>query len=234
MIEGYIGRPGSGKSYSMTARAFRKGQRYDAVYANYRLQVPGFNYLRGPEDLLKLKAESSRKVLVLIDEVHLWLPARMAMKLPPSLWMQLSQTRKAGWDLHWAAQHESRVDRVLRDVTNWFWYCTSWGQGVNPLDRPLLFVNTRYEPERYRKKKSAISRVPRLFSSKIAALYDTRESLAVAGHVAAMADPYVGDRCEDCGHIEPAPVVACKSCGHDPSTSSTRRTASRRSVQVAS
>src|SRR3954453_10256371 len=98
MIEGYIGRPGSGKSYTLTARVVKEARRGRQVFTNYAVRADNVWYFT-PDQLMDLPPG-----LIVIDEAHLWFPARMALKLPPSWLAMLSQTRKNGWDLPWAAQ----------------------------------------------------------------------------------------------------------------------------------
>jgi hypothetical protein len=186
VIEGYIGRPGEGKTYTLVYRALKAHRRYETVYANFVVGVPNLQLLEGPEDLLEIGPG-----LVLIDEAHLWFPSRLSMKLPPSMLMKLSQTRKAGWDMWWTAQHESRVDRVLRDVTNWMHLSSAWFKRWNPAgDYPLFFTARTWEPERFRKAKKDVGWVIRPYLSRVASAYDTSETLKVAGHVAAQRDYY--------------------------------------------
>lgn len=173
MIEGYIGRPGSGKSYTLTERAIQHARRGRQVFANYAIDEPNCWTFR-PVDLLDLPPG-----LIVIDEAHLWFPARMALKLPPEWLAMLSQTRKNGWDMFWAAQHENRVDRVLRDVSNWMWLCDGWFQSQG---HPLFFEAKQYEPERFRKNKQWVSRRFKLFNQRIASAYDTYQRLDVADH----------------------------------------------------
>lgn len=192
MIEGYIGRPGSGKTYTMTDRVLKSHKRYAAVVANYVIDVPNLILIRGPEHLLELQPPSNGgKVLVVLDEAHLWFPSRLSMKLPASLLMKLSQTRKAGWDMWWSAQHETRVDRVLKDVTNWLWLCNSWLGAWSPHPNgALLFTARCFEPEAFRKQGKHTCRSFRFFSKRVGQAYDTYEGLAVAGHVDAVKDFY--------------------------------------------
>jgi hypothetical protein len=108
--------------------------------------------------------------------------------------MRFSQTRKMGWDLWWSAQHETRVDRVVRDVTNWMWLARAW-KSFNPLAwspdaPPAYFTATCWEPEKFRKQKQQASRSVRKFDPKVANAYDTMGSIGVAAHVAAVADAY--------------------------------------------
>ena len=181
MIEGFIGRPGSGKSYTLTEKAIAMADRGRPVFANYGINHPGcFQFT--PDQLLDLPPG-----VIVIDEAHLWFPARMALKLPPSWLAMLSQTRKSGWDLMWCAQHESRVDRVLRDVTSFQYLCSSWFK----IDgHPMFFVADAFEPEYFRKKEKRLTRRIRRFSPKVAEAYDTYERLAVAEHAQSNTDAY--------------------------------------------
>jgi hypothetical protein len=192
MIEGYIGRPGTGKTYTMTARILKQAAKYEAVVANYNIDIPNIVRIDDPAQLLDIKVPpKGGKILVALDEAHLWLPSRLSMKLPPSLLMKFSQTRKAGWDLLWTAQHEARVDKVLKDVTNWMWLCESWFGWLSPWPEGKLFFTAKcYEPEVFRKKDKHTCRAIRRYRKKIGEAYDTKESLAVASHVSEVKDHY--------------------------------------------
>jgi hypothetical protein len=173
MIEGFIGRPGSGKSYALTARVLREAARGHTCFTNW--DVVADNVWRFREDqLLDLPPGK-----IFVDEAHLWFPARQALNLPPSWMAMLSQTRKSGWDLYWCAQHETRVDRALRDVTSWMHLCTSW---FSMDGHPLLFSQETYEPEYFRQRKKREARKWFLFKQGIASAYDTYERLTVAEH----------------------------------------------------
>jgi zona occludens toxin (predicted ATPase) len=180
-IEGYVGRPGSGKSYTLTARVLQEAERGRTCFTNFGLKHPNV-FTFGPEDLLHLPPG-----LIAIDEAHLWFPARQALKLPPSWLAGMSQTRKRGWDLLWAVQHEARVDRVIRDVSSWMWLCSSWWSWKG---HPLLFKAECYEPEFFRKPKRKMLSRWRLFSQDVANAYDTYETLAVAKHALSKNDAY--------------------------------------------
>lgn len=182
-IEGYIGRPGSGKSYTLTERAIREARRGRTVFANYSINYPGCYTFR-PDQMLDLPPG-----VIVVDEAHLWFPARMSLKLPPSWLAMLSQTRKNGWDLLWASQHETRVDRIMRDVSSWLWLCSAWFKWN---DHPGVFIAKCFEPEQFRKPKLHVVKTARLFDPKIAAAYDTYERLAVAEHAQSKDDAYGG------------------------------------------
>jgi zonular occludens toxin Zot len=181
VIEGYIGRPGSGKSYTLTERALREADRGRTVFTNYDLVHP--NVWRFTEDqLLDLPPG-----VIVIDEAHLWFPARQALNLPPSWLAMLSQTRKAGWDLLWCAQHETRVDRAIRDVSSWQHLCTSW---FTHDGHPMFFRTETWEPEDFRKAGKRVGSRWRTFNPKVAAAYDTYERLSIAAHTQKRDDRY--------------------------------------------
>lgn len=181
MIEGYIGRPGSGKSYTLTERALREADRGRTVFTNYGLIHPNI-YRFTADQLLDLPPG-----VIVIDEAHLWFPARQSLRLPASWLAMLSQTRKNGWDLIWCAQHESRVDRVLRDVSSYMWLCSAWFTFGG---HPAFFVSESYEPEFFRKPGRRLTRRIRTFSPRVAGAYDTLESLSVAKHAVGKDDVY--------------------------------------------
>lgn len=200
MIEGWIGRPGAGKTYSMTAKALRVAQRapdkYETIWTNYPLAgmvdgvgglVPNAR-LYHPDHLLDLGPG-----LILCDEAHLYFSARAAMRLPASWLQKMSQTRKSKWDIWWSAQHERRVDTVLKDVTNWMWLCNAWFPQFSrlvhaPPRTPALFSAKSYEPENFRKKDRHFTRQLRRFDIEVANAYDTMETVAVAGHTMTKAE----------------------------------------------
>jgi Zonular occludens toxin (Zot) len=185
-IEGYIGRPGSGKTYTLTDRLIQAAKRGRQVFANYTITYDGpggENIWRfTPDQLLDLPPG-----VIGIDEAHLWFPARMALKLPPSWLAELSQTRKNGWDLFYSAQHEARVDRVVRDVSSVMWLCSAWFRFS---DHPSLFIAECYEPEYFRRVKKRISRRLRPFNQLVADSYDTYERITVATHATSDTDVY--------------------------------------------
>lgn len=180
-IEGLIGKPGSGKTYELTRRVLEEADRDRLVFTNYAVAHPNV-YMFEPDQLLDLPPG-----LVVIDEAHLWFPARMSLRLPMSWLAGMSQTRKKGWDLIWSAQHETRVDRAIRDVTEWQWLCESWFKHNG---HPLLFVAKSYEPEEFRRKGKEMTRYVHFFNRRVAEAYNTHETLVQAGHTHQKDDAY--------------------------------------------
>lgn len=174
MIEGYVGRPGAGKTYTLTERVLRVANSGRPVYVNFPVKHPNV-WVYGPGDLFDLPPG-----LVVVDEAHLWFPARAALRLPVEWLAELSQTRKRGWDLIWSAQHESRVDRVIRDVTNWIWVCSAW---LSWAGHPAFFKATAYEPEYMRVKQRAGVTTWRVYRQRVADAYDTLGRIESAEHL---------------------------------------------------
>lgn len=183
MIDGYVGRPGCGKTYTLTERALRAANSGRDVFTNFPVAHKRV-WLFGPNDLLHLTPG-----LVIIDEAHLWFPSRKSLQLPTSWLAGLSQTRKNGWDLIWSAQHESRVDRIIRDVTNWMHLCDAW---FNVGGHPLLFRTRCWEADFFRSddRKKRGPTVWSLFNRKVAQAYDTYGRIEVATHAQSSTDPY--------------------------------------------
>lgn len=182
-IEGLIGRPGSGKSYELTRRVLAAADRDRLVFTNYPVRHPNV-YMFTPEQLLDLPPG-----LVVIDEAHLWFPARMSLKLPMSWLSGMSQTRKKGWDLLWAAQHESRIDRAIRDVTDWLWLHQAWFSVGDPA-HPFMFTSASWEPEYFRRPDKRMTRGVHFFKRRVAEAYNTHETLTQASHTKGGNDPY--------------------------------------------
>lgn len=185
MIEGLIGRPGSGKSYELTRRVLEAADRDRLVFTNYGVSHENV-YVFEPDQLLDLPPG-----LVVIDEAHLWFPARMSLKLPMSWLAGMSQTRKKGWDLLWCAQHETRIDRAIRDVTSWMWLCRAWGDWDG---HPVLFTRSSWEPEFFRRPEKLSSRSFSFFDRRVAEAYNTWESLTQADHTKDPHDAYAKKR----------------------------------------
>lgn len=180
-VECLVGRPGSGKTYELTRRVLEEADKDRMVFTNYAVKHPNV-YLFGPEDLLELPPG-----LVVIDEAHLWFPARMSLRLPMSWLAGVSYVRKNGWDLLLSTQHESRLDRAVRDVCAWMWLSSAWGSHNG---HPMLFTAASWEPEFFRRPDKRFTRKWSWFSQRVADAYNTFESVTQAGHTAQKDDPY--------------------------------------------
>jgi hypothetical protein len=192
MIEALIGRPGSGKSYWLTKRVLEAADRDRLVFTNYAVAHPNV-FLFTPDELLDLPPG-----LVVIDEAHLWFPARMSLKLPMSWLAGMSQTRKKGWDLLLAAQHESRLDRAVRDVCSWMWLCRAWGSWDG---HPMVFSASSWEPEFFRREDRRFTRSFHFFDRRVAEAYNTFEALEQADHTRSDKDVYAAAQAKRGGSV---------------------------------
>ncbi len=193
MIEGYIGIPGSGKTLSMTTRAYKERRWYDEIWANYTLNFPQkkigkfdgqVGRFQNAEQFFQLcngwlHAQDGKRRLILLDEVHLIFDARNWNKVPKEMLQFLAQPRKAKTDLLFTAQHESQVEKRLKVVVNWLWLCRMWGSEMNWFgDHPLVFWATCYESFEFRSPRARNygARCYR-FRPKYGQLYNTLEVL---------------------------------------------------------
>lgn len=142
MIEGYVGRPGAGKSYSMVARAVKLiGHR--PIYANW-LQPDSVLFGEIPQwfttftDLEALLDVDN--ALVLIDEIGLWFNARRFRETSMDTLSFFRQSRKNGLDLWYTTQREGDIDVVIREMTATIWDCQRYFnmiycRGKDPQDK---------------------------------------------------------------------------------------------------
>jgi hypothetical protein len=117
--------------------------------------------------------------VVLVDEINLWAPSRLWNALPIGLLHRWAQVRKYRTQILWSAQHEDRVDKVIREVTGWIWEC-------KPILLGRYFSLHAYEPSDLRReltRKALGSSVMRL-RPDIAEAYDTFRIVDVGSHVA--------------------------------------------------
>lgn len=183
MIEGYIGLPGSGKTYTIVKRALQEAKTRP-VFTNFPIEGENiFSYT--DEDLLNLPPG-----VIIMDEAHLYMPARGSLRLPMSWLALFSQTRKRGWDLLWSTQHENRVDRVLRDVTNWMWLCEASKWPWDPRGTTRYFKARCYSPEGFRSEKGFMYSNYHRFRQDVADRYDTFGQVNEAAHLRAAKDHY--------------------------------------------
>jgi hypothetical protein len=109
-----------------------------------------------------------RNAVVIVDEAHIMAPSLNPHAIPEAAKWALSMARKHRVDLYWISQHEDRVTKALRDLTNVLYHCTAW-YGAK------VFLAKGYEPERMRKKNEHLERIYHTLRMRTADLYDTLE-----------------------------------------------------------
>lgn len=89
----------------------------------------------------------SKGITVLIDELNLWAPSRLWAELGLGVLQRWAYARKDGLDIVWSAQHEARVDKVAREVTDFVWSCSAFGGSWGGLrTRFQIFHRVRWIP----------------------------------------------------------------------------------------
>jgi hypothetical protein len=124
MVEGFIGLPGSGKTYLLSRKGLEDLKAGKEVYANFSLKgAKRFTKLSQVIEIIKRKLLAKEKInmTILIDEINLSFPSRMWNKVPGWVLYFFSQTRKFGLDIYYTSQALARVDKVIREISNFVW-----------------------------------------------------------------------------------------------------------------
>jgi hypothetical protein len=149
MVQGFQGRPGAGKTAAMVAWAYKLKQQGREVFANvplvdYRIGAKKRFFFFGQLAVGPANEETFGKpwagminnidealtldnALILLDEVHLWLPAQAWADIPFEVTSYLSQQRKNGLDIWYTAQNNGNVFNKLRQLTAILWSCARYG-----------------------------------------------------------------------------------------------------------
>jgi len=114
MVTGFTGLPGAGKTYWAVREARDAILAGRDVYANF--DIIGARKFSDLQQVLTV-----RNGVIIIDEINLVCPSRWWNKFPPELAYFWSQTRKFGLDIFWTAQHVDRVDKIIREISNYVW-----------------------------------------------------------------------------------------------------------------
>jgi Zonular occludens toxin (Zot) len=197
-VEGFTGKQGEGKTYNAVEHcvtdwlelrrlAARKGTLMPELWSN--LPLRGARIFRNWDefkDLLAVAAEHGLRVVVLVDELGVWMPARMWNKMDPRVltWLQQRRRTGAGCDFYWTAPSLMHVDTMVRDITQIVWQCRRFGGSEYSHDGgapPRLFQRRGFDPNEMNRsaeksKVKPMKKAWRPFVRSIAALY---ESVAV-------------------------------------------------------
>jgi len=127
MIIAYVGPPGSGKTVAMVDHAlklFRKSPR--AVYSNMAgFHCPEYVYCEAAEEFSTLSSG-----LVLLDEAGVVFGSRDWQGRTKQDIAAFAQVRKEGLDLTMTAQHENRLDTILRENCSEYRRCRRIGRFI--------------------------------------------------------------------------------------------------------
>jgi len=141
MIEAHVGLPGSGKSLHGVARLLKEKSKGRQTLANFHSQTGKWEFA------LWADMAEAGNCFVVIDEAHMWFSARTWTKTQQGELSVFQQHRKEGIDLVWIAQHESRVDVAVRELTAFIWRHKKMGQFV------IASQVTPEEPKKILKRK---------------------------------------------------------------------------------
>lgn len=126
-IEGIVGYPGAGKTLYGVHKLLAAKAAGMRCFANLTCGLDPKQWDRVVwKDVVRLQ-----NAFVLLDEAHMWFPARAYSQTTQAELAVFQQHRKAGLELCWIAQHESRIDVALRELTTCIHY-------IKPIKLPFL------------------------------------------------------------------------------------------------
>ena len=127
-----IGKPGNGKSFVCASIALNGLKRGRHVFANFAIE--GCQTF-GLEDLYELPPG-----IIIIDEAASWFHSRRWASMGDKALERFNQTRKSGWTLYVATQHENNLDAIIRRNLQYGWLLQAhWSAltGIDPRMRAL-------------------------------------------------------------------------------------------------
>lgn len=118
-----VGRPGSGKTLLAVMLGLERMRAGIPVYANFPMWDPvtgrRAGIVRSWDHLRELVEQTGmRNCMVIIDEGNVWATSRRSFDVPTWLLSFWAQRRHYGLELVITAQHEDRVDLVLRETVD--------------------------------------------------------------------------------------------------------------------
>ena len=131
-IYGFLGLPGHGKTVALTyiLNEYRKKYGDDIlICTNYFFEGQDFAF----DNWQQLLAQYDKPLIVAWDEVQNEFNSRNFKNFPTALLTLLTQNRKGnGIQILYTAQRFDRVDKVFRELTNYFFDCkTLFGRLTN-------------------------------------------------------------------------------------------------------
>lgn len=98
----------------------------------------------------------SKGILVLLDEVHRWANSRKWQETAVDVFTRWSYARKDGMVIWWSAQHESRADKIIRELSDHIFTNNAMGGKIGPV-RLQLFQRRRWVPAELTEKNRRVS-----------------------------------------------------------------------------
>jgi len=165
MIYLFVGKPGSGKTYTLVYYCYKFFKEGKKIYSNFFIDLPGVIYFKNFQDILDVE-----NAVILIDEAQIYLNSRKWDILPEDFQYKLQQHRKDGIDIYATTQHESRLDTIFREIVGRFFVVHNFFN--------LFFWLTEFSPNEMKRNLKTIESVRIIpFKKKIASLYDTLKKI---------------------------------------------------------
>lgn len=193
MIYGIVGYPGSAKTYYASWLALQDIKKGVKVYANYWIE--GAELFHDLEKVLMkvyMQVKWERKVwldagnprwkfkptpvTIVIDEINLVCPSRYWYTFNIQLIYFFCQSRKMGLNFYWTSQHQNRVEKVVREITNYIIVCRFFLGEKIPIRIARTFDSTAVDIDG--PKKSLNTKLFKI-NEKIYKLYDTYDMIAI-------------------------------------------------------
>jgi hypothetical protein len=178
----FVGKPRMGKGLHMTMNAYHDAMNGRKIFSNYDLKnFPNNNSytkLKDVNDTLhiqELEMEQSPKD-ILLQEADKWFDARRSGKISNVLLSVLTgQAGKRNIDIMYDSQFPTRIDKGLRDVTDYTISCVCHYENPVTKKNPLYFHYTWYEGYMGFPKPLPIKQypMPAIFMEQFYKLYDT-------------------------------------------------------------
>lgn len=168
-----VGRRGEGKTLVATDIALRRMRAGERVYANYEITDYQAGLRAGRVYSLADLCELS-DCTVIVDEANLWCDSRSFAKIPLEVRSRWAQSRHFGLSLVFTAQHEDRVDKILRELVDWVVICQKprW----LPKRAPLVTLHYTWLEEVEQVRRGVLSKAEQhVISPAVYAAYDTHE-----------------------------------------------------------
>lgn len=137
-VTGYVGMPGSGKTYSLASVGLAAMRRGEPVFCNKGFDLAGAETFSGFDEFCAIESG-----IVVWDELPLYVNARKWQEFPDGLLYKLTQIRKDSVTLYYSAIHEQMIDVNLRRITFNYWHC----RGLSA----RFFKRALFPPEQFRK-----------------------------------------------------------------------------------
>ncbi len=168
----FTGRPGSGKTYFAVNLAIKLLRKGEIVYSNVKINLSdeekkqfgdNLRYWHTLRDVMQLD-----NGYILIDEAHIYMPARNWEKLPEGMQYKLSQHRKDGLHIIGTTQSIKRVDTIMREIID-IWYECNIFMG--------FVIATQFDVDDDQQKRFPLSKKFVRLSKKGYSRYDTLAKL---------------------------------------------------------